>query len=129
MGLLIVIALLALSSWGVLATFRRLRHTHASRVWWFAFVALTVFGGVVGSWLALRFEYQVSPQMRYVSFPMPIAFFHLEDGNWVDFITPPHVMYPGLVANILAVIAASLLPLLLASVIVHRRQSHEAQMA
>ncbi|MCW5557866.1 MAG: hypothetical protein KIT22_08550 [Verrucomicrobiae bacterium] len=129
MGFLIAIFLLVVSSWGVLGTFQRLRRTHAGRAWWVAFAALTVVGVVAGSWLALRFEYQVSPQMRYVSFPMPLAFFHLEDGHWVDFVTPPHVLYPGLVANILAVIAALLLPLLLASVLLHRRQKDETHMA
>src|SRR5687767_12497363 len=105
MGFLMVIVVSALGSWGVIATFRRLRRIHASRAWWFAFVLLSVFGLVAGCWLAFSFEYQVSPRMRYISFPMPLAFFHLENGLWIDFVTPPHVMYPGLVANIVAVVA------------------------
>jgi hypothetical protein len=125
MGFLIVILLFGLSSWGMFATFRRLRRTHAGRTWWYAFSALVVVGIAAGTWLALRFEYHVSPQMRCVSFPMPLAFFHLEDGHWVDFVTPPYVMYPGLVANILSVVAVLLLPLLLGSLIFHRRQRDE----
>ena len=122
MGFPIVIVLLVLSSWGVLATFHRLRRTHAGRAWWSAFAVLAVFGLAAGCWLAFSFEYQVSPQMRYASFPMPLAFFHLEGGQWVDFVTPPHVMYPGLVANVIAVVALALLPLLLASLVSGRRQ-------
>jgi len=129
MGFLIVIILFAVSSWGVLGTFRRLRRTHAGCAWWFAFVALAIVGVVAGSWLAIRFDYQVSPQMRYAGFPMPLAFFHLEDGHWVDFVTPPHVMYPGILANILAVVAAALLPLLLASVLFQRSQKDETRLA
>lgn len=115
MGFLIVIVLVALSSWAVLATFRRLRRTNASRTWWLAFLSLAVVGLVAGHWLAFRFEYQVTPRIRCVSFPIPLAFFHFEDGQWIDFATPPSVMYPGLVANVIAVVAVALLPLLLAS--------------
>jgi len=61
--------------------------------------------------------------MRYVSFPVPLAFFHLEDGHWVGFITPPHVMYPGLVANVASFAALALLPLLIVSRVVGRRRS------
>jgi hypothetical protein len=58
--------------------------------------------------------------MRYASFPMPLVFFQLEDGRWVDFITPPYVMYPGLVANVVAIVAVALLSLLIASFISRR---------
>jgi hypothetical protein len=122
MSFLIVTALLALSSWGVFATFRRLRRTQASRAWWLAFASLVVVGLVAGCWLAFSFQYQVTPRMRYVSFPIPLAFFHLEDGQWIDFVTPPYVMYPGLVANVIAVVAVALLPLLLASFASRKRR-------
>ena len=126
MAMLIVIPLLALGSWGVLGTFRRLRRSHASRAWWFAFVWLSVVGLAAGGWLSFSFEYQVSPEIRYFSFPMPVAFFHLEDGQWVDYITPPYVMFPGLVANVVAIVAVALLPLLLASLALgRRRRAHE----
>jgi hypothetical protein len=130
MGFLIVIALFALSAWGVFATFRRLHRMRASRVWWFVFASLLVIGLSAGSWLAFSFEYQVSPTMRYFSFPMPLAFFHLEDGRWVDFVTPPYVMYPGLFANVIAIVAVVLLPLLLASLVSGRRHKpHETPSA
>jgi hypothetical protein len=130
MGFPIVIALLALSSWSVFATFGHLRRAHAGRTWWFAFIVLTVIGLVVGCSLAFTLEYQVSPRVRSVGFPIPLAFFRLEDGQWVDFVTPPEVMYPGLIANVVAVVAFALLPLLLASLASRRRHpphdSHRA---
>jgi hypothetical protein len=130
MGFLIVIVLFALSSWGVFATFLRLRRTHASRAWWFAFALLVVVGLVAGCWLAFSFEYQVSPRIRYASFPIPLAFFHLEHGQWIDFVTPAYVMYPGLVANVTAVVAVVLLPLLLVSLVSGRRhRKHEIHAA
>ena len=33
-------------------------------------------------------EYQVSDHIRICSVPVPAAFFHLDDGRWVDFIVP-----------------------------------------
>lgn len=112
MGFLIVIAVLALSSWSVIATFRRLCRINVRRSWWIAFALLLALGVGAGSWFAFSFEYNVSPRFRCVSFPVPLAFFHLENGRWVDFITPPHVMYRGLVANVASFAGLAWLPLL-----------------
>jgi hypothetical protein len=125
MGIIIDVALVALSSWGVRSTFRSLRQSHAGRPWWSAFVALTIVGVLAGSWLALRFEYQVSPKIHFFSFPIPIVFFHLEQGQWIDFVPTAPVMYLGVITNILAVVSGFLLPLLLASTLFHRRKRGE----
>jgi len=123
MGFVIVIIVLALSSWAMIATIRRLRRTNAGRAWWTAFAMLLALGISAGTWFAFSFEYQVSHDMRYASFPVPLAFFHLEDGHWVDFITPPYVMYPGLLANVTSFAAFALLPLLIISRVAGRRRS------
>ena|ERR1051326_634492 len=122
MGLVIVIAVLALSCWLLFATFRRLRRRHAGRSWWFVFGSLALVGVVLGYRLAFHCEYQVSPTMRFVSFPIPLCFFHLEDGQWVDFPTPEYVGYPGLVTNIVAVTALAVFPVFVASLFSHRGQ-------
>ena len=113
MGLLIVVALLGLSSWCVVATFRHLCRVRLPRSYWLAFAGLSTGGIAIGYWLAFEFQYQVSPTLRIVSFPLPLAAFHLEHGQWVDFVSPPHVMYPGLFANALSLLALALLPLLI----------------
>lgn len=123
MGFIVVITVLALSAWAVLATVRRLHQSKAGHVWWIALSLLLAVGCGAGSWFAFSFEYQVSPQMRYASFPVPLVFFHLEDGRWIDFITPPHVMYPGLVANVACFAALAVLPLLFASRVMGRRHA------
>ena len=115
MGLIMVMVVLALSAWAVYATVHRLRQTRAGRGWWTAFALLLAVGCGLGVLFAFSFEYQVSADMRFASFPVPLAFFHLEEGSWVDFITPPYVMYPGLVANVASFVAVALLPLLVAS--------------
>jgi hypothetical protein len=125
MGLFLVIVLLALSGWVVSLTFRRLRHNRAGRGWWLAFCLLAAGGAVVGCRLAFRADYQVSSTTRLVSFPVPLAFFRKEGDQWTDFITPPFVLYPGLVANAMSMVATALLPLLLASRSLERKQKVE----
>ena len=115
MAFLAAIVLLFLSGACIVATFYRLRRTHAGRSWWGTFGVLTIIGFTGGRWIALNADYQVSPTMRFCSFPLPLAFLHLEDGAWVDFVTPPPIMYSGLAINVLSFVAVSLLPLLLAS--------------
>ncbi len=116
MGFVAAIVLLIVSGVCIVSTFRRLRRTQASWIWWAAFGVLTITGLTGGSWIALNANYQVSPTMRFCSFPIPLAFLHLEDGDWVDFVTPLPVMYLGLAANVLSFGAVAVLPLLLASV-------------
>ena len=115
MGFVIVNAVLALGLWCIFLTSRRLLRAHANRAWWCTFAALSVAGLAAGCWLAFNFEYQVSARTRCASFPLPLAFFRLEDGQWVDFVTPTYVMYPGLAANVVAIVAMALLPLWFAS--------------
>lgn len=126
MGFLIVMAVLGLSWAGIWGTWRRLRRVNASRVWWVRFGALAVVGAVAGVGLAIAADYQVSPTMRFGSFPVPLVFYQLEDGRWIDFVTPPFVLYPGVVANISSVIAAAVVPLWVGSMIVHRKVAGES---
>jgi hypothetical protein len=121
MGLLIVIIVFALGCWTLFATFRRLRRFHAGCAWWSTYICLALSGVILGYWLAFQFEYQVSPEFRFASFPIPLCFFHLENGQWVDFITPEIVMYPGLLANIVAITAIVVLPIMIASLLLHRQ--------
>ena len=114
LAFILAVILLALSAWGVVATVRRFRQTGAGRAWWLAFSVFGALGVTVGAWFAFRFQYQVSSQFRYVGFPVPVAFFHLEDGQWVDFIIPPYASYPALLADTVGFGAAFLMPLLIA---------------
>jgi heme A synthase len=122
MGILFVIALLVLSFWMLVGTFKRLRGRQASRAWWAAFGCLVIIGLVLGYWFSFHFEYHITPSMRVVSFPMPLSFFHFENGHWVDFPTPEFVMYPGLAANVIASTALAVLPVLIASLLFHRSE-------
>lgn len=113
--IVIVIGLFSLSGWVLFVTFRRLSTGHAGLAWWLALGNLAVAGAVIGYWLAFDFEYDLSPNLRLVSFPIPVCIFHFEDGKWVDFPSPNWLAYPTAFTNVVAVTAFVVLPLLLAS--------------
>jgi len=85
MGILIVIVLLALSSWTLFALFRSLRRQHASSGSWVAFGILLACGAALGIWCAFYCEYHVGKGYRIVSFPITVVFYHLEVGEMVYF--------------------------------------------
>jgi hypothetical protein len=122
LGFIVAVVLIALSVWGVSATVHGLRRTNAGATWWLIFTMLSLIGAGVGAWFAFRFEYRVSHDFRFAGFPVPVAFFHLESGDWVDFIIPPYFAYPGLFADIATFATVLLLPLLVTLRITERRR-------
>ena len=121
MGIVIVLALLLVSGWILFVTFRRLSTRHARIAWWVEFCILLVVGVGIGYWLGFEFEYNVSRNLRVVSFPIPTCAFHCEQGKWVDFPSPDWFAYPAAFTNVIVVTAFAVLPLLLASLLLHRK--------
>lgn len=121
MGFVILLALLLVSGWVLFVTFRRLSTRHAGVAWWAALCVLIGIGVRIGYWIGFEFEYNVSSDLRVVSFPIPVCAFHFEDGQWVDFPSPNWFAYPAAFTNLIVMTAFAVLPLLLASLIVHRK--------
>jgi hypothetical protein len=115
MGILTVILFLALSVWTLIALIRRLRRQHASRSLWFGFLVLAACGVAAGIWCALYCEYQLGARFRIGSFPIPVVFFHVEDGQWVDFPAPAFQAWLAVVANIITITALATVPVWLVS--------------
>jgi len=59
----------------------------------------------------MNVEYDAVVNMKIVGFPMPLVFFHFEDGQWVDFPLPAYVDWPGLITNFFAGLSICCLPL------------------
>ena len=58
---------------------------------WLALSSAALAGGALGIVLN-RCEFSVGHHMRVTGIPNPGVFFHLEDGQWVDFVVPfPYV--------------------------------------
>jgi len=111
-GFLFILAQLTLCGWTIARIVKRVRGEGGGKALWLVFGALALVGLGLGAWMALGVEYRLGTRFRFAGFPIPVVFFHLEDGQWVDFITPPVIMYPGMVANVLTGVAVLQLPLL-----------------
>lgn len=124
-GILLIIALLilflGLTSWSVIALGRRLRRHHAGHSWWIAFGVLVAGGLTLGGWCAFCCEYQANAQMRIGSFPFPVAFYHLESGNWIDFVVPGPVACLAVLTDMSTITSLGLLPLWVASWLWHKK--------
>jgi hypothetical protein len=109
MAVPLALVLFALAASAAFLAIRMLRAGRAGPRWWAALAALLAAGTAAGVWCGVCCEYQVSDRLRVFSFPVPAAFFHLEDGLWMDYVTAA----PALVAccNVGVVPFASVLPL------------------
>lgn len=127
MGMLFVLVLFASSTWAVIALIRRLRRKHASGGWWIAFGVLVACGVALGIWCAFYCEYRVGPRHRVGSFPIPVVFFHLEHGDWVDFPVPEFQAWSAVFTNVITVTTLATLPLWLVSWRCHRHERRESE--
>lgn len=121
-AMIFILSLLGGSSWALVSLVRRLRREHAGTRWWIAFAVLVVIGLSVGTWCAFQCEYPIGADYRIGSFPIPIVFFHLEDGQWVDFPAPEFQAWSAAFTNIITITALATVPLWLLSWRQHRHE-------
>jgi hypothetical protein len=127
-GMLFIVAFLTSSSWVLGALVRRLRRDHAGVRWWVAFFILSLLGISGGIWCA-HLEYPLGQHFRIGSFPIPVVFFHLEDGQWVDFPVPGFQAWSAVLTNAITITALATVPLWLLSWRQHRHEKSQAQPA
>ena len=127
LGMLFAIAFLAAGGWALSSLVRRLRRERVGASWWVAFTVLVVIGVSVGIWCAFRCEYPLGGSYRIASFPIPVVFFHLEDGQWVDFPVPRFQGLAAAFANIVTITALATVPLWLLSWRQHRHEHTRAR--
>jgi hypothetical protein len=122
MGIPFIIVFFAASSYALVSLVRRLRRERARAQWWVGIALLSVIGIAVGIWCAFHFEYHLSARYRVGSFPLPVVFFHLEDGRWVDFPVPEIQASAAAITNVITITALATLPILAFSRRQHRHQ-------
>jgi hypothetical protein len=130
MGILLIA--LVLAALGVLAyaAHRSLRRRGVSHGWRIAYFTALSAGVVAGIYFGFFFRYFASPSVEIVSFPVPAAFFVLEEypdgeSRWTDFITPAPILFAGSNVPIFACLAV--LPVWLANTVAHGLQRHSIQ--
>jgi hypothetical protein len=107
MGCLLVYGVVALAAWADFIALRTLARRRAGPFWWAAVAVLLSAGVAAGVWCSCG-EYQVSNRVRVCGFPVPVVTFILEDGDWVDYVSPAPLL--AAVLNAASVAVLSLLP-------------------
>jgi hypothetical protein len=109
-GLFLILPVVAFDIWLSCTTGRRqLAQWRASRNWRH-FAATAAAGLLLAIWLAFFVEYSSGAQLRVQGFPIPVAFFHLDEKTWTR-TTPPRLLHVlGVAANFLTGLAAPFIP-------------------
>jgi hypothetical protein len=109
-GLLLILPLVAFDLWLACTTGRRQLAVWRAQKNWSHFAAAAAAGLLLAVWLAFFVAYSSGAQLRVQGFPIPVAFFHLDEKIWTR--TTPPAPLPGLGAavNFLTGLAAPLIP-------------------
>jgi hypothetical protein len=70
------------------------------------FFILFAIGCVTAVWCTFFLEYQPRPTLRIRGFPLPVAVFELQNGQWIDFVGGP-----GLFVDLVVIPCLICLPL------------------
>jgi len=109
-GLLLILPIVAFDIWLSCTTGRRQLAEWISRRNWRHLAAAVVAGLLLAVWLAFFVAYSSGAQLRVQGFPIPVAFFHLDDKTWTS-TTPPRLLHvAGVAANFLTGLAAPFIP-------------------
>jgi hypothetical protein len=114
----ISIPITGLALWLILRNAARLCQTRAGWLWWIALITIVLGGGYLGRQLS-RCDVRISSTLVWGGLPLPIGFFHFENGQWVDFVPP----YPVQFCNVAADTVIPIIVLLIPWMIVRRRLS------
>jgi len=109
-GLIIIVPVLAFDVWLLATTGKKQFKIWSQARAWPKLAGAAGIGVALGVWLALFVEYHWGARMRVIGFPVPVCFFHLEDGNWIDYLIPTPMQWLGAAANFLSGLAAPLIP-------------------
>jgi hypothetical protein len=110
MGLLLVLPILAFDAWLACTTGQRQLGEWRAQKNWRNMAALATAGLVLAIWLAFFVKYSSGGKLRIQGFPIPVAFFHLDDKVWTRTVPPSPLPACGAAANFLTGLAAPLIP-------------------
>jgi len=99
LALVAVMAVVIPLALAVFLTVRSLLRNHAGAAWWVAMSALLVLGVFLGNWF-LDFQYGVSEDMRFQGVPFPVGAEHLEQGQWVCYVTYGFLVWGDLIVGL-----------------------------
>ena len=109
LSFLVSIPIIAIAVWLMLRSVIRLGQTKSARWWWITLIMIVVGGGCVGLRLS-ECDVQISPTFIWGGLPLPLGFFHLEDGYWTDYVPDFSIQLCNKSADIVVPIILLLLP-------------------
>jgi hypothetical protein len=109
-GAFIFAAMAAVDVW----TFWTIGYLPSPRPWRIISGGLLTIGIAVGMWLGCFCTYQVTPDLRYIGFPVPGLVLQLEDGRWIDYVGLIPVVLPF---NVFTIVSCFLPPISLGLVV------------
>jgi hypothetical protein len=121
---LLFIAFVAFLGWTACRTTASLYSHRASALWWFLLGAALLAGGSFGFWCAFYAEYRTGEDTRLLSAPIPAVILKLEDGRWVDYVSPVSSFIA--VLNLLTVFFGSAMPVLIGWTFARKRRGRLA---
>ncbi len=108
--LILILPVLAFDLWLLATTGKKQFNTWRRARAWPRLAGAVALGLALGVWLAFYVEYKWGSNLRVAGLPVPVCFFHLEDGQWVDFVPPAAMQWAGCAVNLLTGLAAPFMP-------------------
>jgi hypothetical protein len=109
-GLLLILPVVAFDLWLAWTTGRRQLALWAAQRNWRALAAASAAGLLLAVWLAFLVKYNNGPSLRLRGFPIPVAFFHLDEKTWTRTLPPAPLPACAAAANFLTGLAAPFIP-------------------
>jgi len=109
-GLILILPLLAFDLWLLATTGKKQFQIWRRASAWPRLAGAAALGLALAVWLAFYVQYQWGSELRVIGLPVPVCFFHLEDGQWVDFVPPAPMQWAGCAVNFLTGLAAPFIP-------------------
>lgn len=113
-GLVLIVPVLATAGWIIFSSVRALCQNELEPIWKKRAVFLTLAGIALGIWLAFFWQAERLGPIRLEGFPVPTTILRFEEEQWKNFSPPAPMQIMGRAANILAGLAAALLPVKIA---------------
>jgi hypothetical protein len=109
-ALILILPVLAVDVWLLATTGKKQFNIWKQARAWTRLTGAAAIGAALGVWLSSFVEYKWGAEIRVAGFPIPVCFFHLENGEWVDFPLPTAMIFLGSIANFLSGLVVPLIP-------------------
>jgi hypothetical protein len=109
-GLFLILPIVAFDVWLAFTTGRRQIAEWMEQKNWRHLTMAAAAGLLLATWFAFFLKYSSGAKLRVEGFPIPVAFFHLDEKVWTRTTPPPPLPILGAAANFLTGLAATFIP-------------------